>query len=98
MQNQDFDLHIFSDLGNTGETPRQKASPPRFFAPELSLRLVRWSFSPESVAEAKLRRDINRKCMAFCTRLAHTAEPIETIHEVSIEILKDAQFTSLEMT
>jgi hypothetical protein len=40
MQNQDFDLRIFSDLLNTGETLGQKVRPLRSFEPELSLPLV----------------------------------------------------------
>jgi hypothetical protein len=35
-----------------GETPRQKAYPPRFFAPELSLRLVRPSFAGVNLMNA----------------------------------------------
>jgi hypothetical protein len=65
MQNQDFDLRISSDLLNTGETLGQKVRLLQYFAPEFSLPLVQWSFSLESVAEAKLRRDINRKMYGF---------------------------------
>ena len=45
MQNQDFDLRIFSDLLNTGETLGQKVSPQGYFGPELSLQLVQSSFA-----------------------------------------------------
>jgi hypothetical protein len=40
MQNQDFDLRIFSDLLNTGAIPGQKVVLLRSFGSELSLQLV----------------------------------------------------------
>jgi hypothetical protein len=45
MQNQDFDLRIFSDLLNTGETLGQKVHLQRSFAPVLSLLLAQPSFA-----------------------------------------------------
>ena len=69
MQNQGFDLHIFSDLLNTGETPGQKVPPPRSFEPELSLRLVQSSFANIRLVKSNHGEISSEKCMAFCTRL-----------------------------
>ena len=52
MQNQDFDLRIFSDLLNTGEMLGQKVRPLRSFAPVLSLQLVGWSIAVVYIVNA----------------------------------------------
>ncbi len=54
MQNQDFDLRIFSDLLNTGATPGQKVRLLRSFEPESSLPLVQPSFANVNLMKAIL--------------------------------------------
>jgi hypothetical protein len=63
MQNQDFDIRIFSDLPNTGETLGQKVRPLRSFEPELSLPLVQSSFARRYLMKAKYREMATEKCM-----------------------------------
>ena len=53
MQNQGFDLRIFSDLLNTGETLGQKVYPLRSFEPELSLQLAQPCVSSEYLMKGK---------------------------------------------
>jgi hypothetical protein len=65
MQDQDFDLCIFSDLLNTGETPGQKVSPLRSFEPELPVLLAQSCVSSEYLMKAKLWGDVNRKMYGF---------------------------------
>ena len=54
MQNQDFDLRIFGNLLNIGETPGQKIRLLKPFAPVLSLPLVQSSFAKRYFMKASL--------------------------------------------